>query len=276
MLKYVVLSDLHIVPDGQVSHGLDTAVRFQLAVEHVNEHHGDADFCILAGDLADHGSRDAYRRLQSILPALKLETHLTLGNHDDRNVFLEMFGHQLADENGRITKVIDVKDQRVIVLDTVEQGQDWGKIGPAQLNWLAARLSEAADRPVTIVLHHNICDYHVQTDFIRLMDNDPLVDVLKTHPDFRQVITGHVHMTTSGSYRGIPFSSCGGCHYAIAPTLESRSGDIGNLVPRLEGPGQYAVVLSDSHSTIVHFENFLDRHIPLAKDLFKWDPDEAS
>ena len=59
MLKFLVFSDLHLVDEGDTSHGLDTYSRFAKGVDWVNAHHADADFCVLAGDLADLGFKGA-------------------------------------------------------------------------------------------------------------------------------------------------------------------------------------------------------------------------
>lgn len=276
MLKLVVLADIHIVPEGDLSHGLDTAERLDQAVAFVNEHHGDADLVIFAGDLTDRGDAASYRRFKAGVSGLKMPVYLTLGNHDHRPTFLEEFGADLADETGNVNHVIDLKRQRIIVLDSSDPSERGaGVLEPAQINWLRARLEEAKDRPVTIVLHHNITKFHVQTDFIILKDGDALTDALSTHPDIRQVISGHVHMSTAGTTRGIPFTTFAGAHYSIEPTLESRSGPVpGGPVPRREGPGQLAVVLSDDTSTVVHMENFLDRHLKMAPLLFGWSSSE--
>lgn len=45
MLKFLVFSDLHLVDEGDTSHGLDTYSRFAKGVDWVNTHHADADFC---------------------------------------------------------------------------------------------------------------------------------------------------------------------------------------------------------------------------------------
>jgi Icc protein len=58
-LKFIVMSDLHLVPEGEASMTLDTGARLEAAVEAVNARYGDADFCVLAGDLADLGQADA-------------------------------------------------------------------------------------------------------------------------------------------------------------------------------------------------------------------------
>lgn len=273
MLKFIILSDLHIVPEGELSHGLDTTDRLEQSIHFVNANHGDADFVIFAGDLADHGEKAAYERFKTSLQSLNVPHYLTLGNHDQRPVFLEVFGDDFADETGNINHVIDHGGHRVIVLDSSDPSIGGaGKLEELQLDWLQDQLDDAKDLPVIIVLHHNITKLHVQTDFIILMDNEEFANVVTSHPDIRQVISGHVHMTTAGTYKGIPFCTLAGGHYSIEPVLESKSGSVtsANRVPRREGPGQLAVVIADKHSTVVHMENFLDRHLVLSDELFKW------
>ena len=106
-LKFVVMSDLHLMPEGEVSMTLDTAARLEAAVNAVNARYGDADFCVLAGDLADLGQAAAYERLKTIFGRLEIPVHVTLGNHDDRPTFLDVMGAEYAAETGNVDKVIE-------------------------------------------------------------------------------------------------------------------------------------------------------------------------
>lgn len=278
MLKFVVLADIHLVPKGKLSHGLDTYARLTQAVEYVNEVHGDADFVIFAGDLADHGEAAAYTRFKTAIAPLTPPVHLTLGNHDHRPTFLEQWQGLANAETGCLDHVIDAGGYRIIVLDTSDpEAGSAGRLTKAQLDWIKTRLAEVPDTPVVIVLHHNIAPFSVQTDCIILEDNAAFADVVLSHKDVRQVISGHVHMTTAGNYRGVPFCTFAGAHYSIEPMSTARSGEVPDTreryvspVPRREGPGQLAVVLCDADSVVVHMENFLDRHLVLAPDLFAW------
>lgn len=279
MLKFVVLADIHIVPESKLSHGLDTLDRLEQAVAYVNTVHADADFVIFAGDLADHGEPAAYERFKTAIAPLTPPVHLTLGNHDHRPTFLDVMGKDHAHPNtGCIDHVIDAGGHRVIVLDTSDpELRGAGRLEPSQIDWLKARLDEAPDTPVVIVLHHNITPFNVQTDYIILEDNAVFADAVLSHAHVRQVISGHVHMTTAGNYKGVPFCTFAGAHYNIEPMATARSGPVTeeyagyvSPVPRREGPGQLAVVLCNDDSVVVHMENFLDRHLTLAPDLFAW------
>ena len=266
MFKFLVVSDMHFMPSGQLSHAIDTARRFREAVTHINELHLDAEFCILAGDLADRGETEAYQRLAAELEGLKIPYHLTIGNHDDRNRFAEVFGNLANADTGKLDRVVDIHGQRIIILDSVEENEHHGRIAKSQLDWLDARLSEAREAPVIVVMHHNICKLMVSTDGIRLMNGDELAEALSTHKDVRAVVSGHVHLTSAGSYRGIPFTTLSGCHYNIMP----RRHDPDHRAPRVDGPGQYAVVWTGEDSTVVLTEDFFNRQVLMPPELFQY------
>lgn len=253
-LKFVVMSDLHLVPEGEFSMTLDTAARLETAVDAINARYADFDFVVLAGDLADLGQPDAYRRLQSIIGKLAVPVHITLGNHDDRPTFLEVFGSEFAAETGKVDKVIDAKGYRVILLDSSEPGRVDGVLQVEQIDWLRTRLAEAVNRPVIVVLHHNANALHIESDTIRILEPDAFIDALKTHPDVRQVIAGHVHLTSAATYRGIPFTTLAGGHYSVSFNVDQPSVPI----RRLTGPGQMAVVIGTEDRTTVLFEDFVD------------------
>lgn len=251
-LKFVVMSDLHVMPQGELSVTLDTGARLEQAVEAVIARYGDADFCVLAGDLADLGQPAAYQRLKSIIARLPIPVHITLGNHDHRPSFLSVFGNGFVAETGKVDKVIDIKGYRIVLLDSSEPGRVDGLLTEAQIAWLRARLGEAMDRPVIVILHHNANALHIESDNIRILDPHAFIAALKTHPDIRQVIAGHVHLTSTATWRGLPFTTLSGNHYSCTidqPHIPMR---------RLTGPGQMAFVIADAESTTVLFDDYID------------------
>jgi 3',5'-cyclic-AMP phosphodiesterase len=269
VLKFIVMSDLHIVPAGRLSNGIDTAGRLRRAIAHINAHHADAAFCAIAGDLVDDGDAPSYRRVAAIVADAVPPVRFTLGNHDHRHTFLDVFGTRHAASTGYLDAAIDAGGYRVILLDSLAPGTDAGHIDPVQIVWLEDRLAEVSRQPVIVVLHHAICPLGVPMDFIRLQDPEPLVAALARHGDVRQVITGHVHMPTAGTFHGIPFTTIAGNHYTMGAKL---TGPL-DTVPRYEGPGQIAVVLAGPDGVVVHHENFFDRHAREPVELHGGKPD---
>lgn len=253
-LKFVVMSDLHVMPEGELSMTLDTGARLERAVDAVIARHGDADFCVLAGDLADLGQPAAYQRLKTILDRLPIPVHITLGNHDDRAAFVEVFGSSCLAETGKVDKVVDIKGYRIIILDSSEPGRVDGVLDEDQIDWLHTRLVEAMDRPVIVILHHNANALHIRSDEIRILEPDAFIAALKTHPDIRQVIAGHVHVTSTATWRGLPFTTLAGGHYSVSFNVDQPAAPI----RRIEGPGQMAIVVGTPDRTTVLFDDFID------------------
>ncbi len=266
-MKFVVLSDLHLGLPGQAVNGLDPAARLITAVETINRDHANADFVAIAGDLADLGAPQAYVQLHTILSGLTVPYHITLGNHDDRANYLAVFGAEQNDAEGRVSKVIDLDGHRVILLDTTTEGSHGGALCAGRQGWLAAKLDEATDRPVIVVMHHHANVLSLPVDEIPLSDGVGFAQLLKRHPDVRMVISGHVHLTTSGVWHGVPMTTLAGSHYSVNAHVPGMAGS----QARLEGPAQMAVVLADADGVVVHFQDHLPRHIELASGLFDWN-----
>ena len=166
-----------------------------------------------------------------------------------------------ADETGCVNHVIDVKGYRVIVLDSSEPGRVDGVLEPVQIDWLTARLAEVPDRPVIVVLHHNANASHIAADKIKLIHDAPFLTALKTHPDIRQVIALHVHLTSTAVYHGIPFTTLAGGHYSVSFNVDAPD----QPFRALTGPGQMAVVIGLPHATTVLFEDFIDGNMEVAE-----------
>jgi Icc protein len=263
-VKFVVLSDLHLGPPGAAVNGLDPEARLHAAIDAINHDHANADFVLLAGDLADLGERAAYEVLHKALSRLIPPCHITLGNHDDPEAFLSVFGDDLMDPAARVSKVIDQGGYRVILLDTTTPGTHGGALCAGRKDWLAAKLDEAADRPVIVVMHHHANVLSLPVDEIPLADGVGFAQLLKRHPDMRMVISGHVHLTTSGVWHGLPMTTLAGSHYSVNAHLPGMAGD----QLRLEGPSQIAVVLAEADGVTVHFQDATPRHLTLAPGLF--------
>lgn len=264
LLKFIVLSDLHLGPPGVPINGLDTGARLAEAVATIIRDHADAGFVLLAGDLADRGEVAAYHQLRDLLTPLPMPVHITLGNHDDRTAFLSAFGADRDHPQGRVSQVIDAGGHRIILLDTTEPGLVGGRLCQQRLDWLAARLDEAQDRPVIVVQHHHANPLSLPVDEIILENAADYLAVLQRHPEIRQVIAGHVHLPSTAVWRGIPMTTLAGSHYSVTPHVPGVPG----AQRQLEGPAQMAVVLATSDGVTVHFQDHGERHLTMAPGLF--------
>lgn len=118
MEKLLVFTDLHI-KDGTII-GLDPITRFKAALTHALNNHADAQGIVLMGDLTHGGTNDEYELLQPILADVALPITYMMGNHDRRDVFLQVFPKATLDNGGFVQSSFDIGDWRVITLDTLD------------------------------------------------------------------------------------------------------------------------------------------------------------
>ena len=266
-MKFVILSDLHIVPPGHDSHGVDTAARARRAVAELAANHADAEFCVLLGDLADHGAPEAYALLKEILGPLPMKQHFLLGNHDHRANFMSAFPDAAHAGDGFVQSVLDTPLGRFIFLDSHEVGHVNGVLCETRLAWLAARLDEARGTPVYVFVHHPPFSIGNWMDDIGLK-SPGLAAALKAHGDVRHIFSGHTHRHNSGVWHGIPFANVGAVHYNTGLKL---GGIDDGITYRYPGLGYSSVVLLDDVQMVVHHNEFISPGEPFDPAMFPTD-----
>lgn len=273
LLKIVVMSDLHLMAAGRVKFDIDTAARFDAALQSAARLHADADLCVFAGDIADSAEPEAYALFEAMRKALPLPQRVMLGNHDDREVYLAGAVDPMVLDTGEVAGSVDLKGHRIVMLDTARAGVTEGFITDTCLDWCAAELAEAARQSlqVIVILHHEPIALQMPVDTYRLQEPEELRAVLDASgADIRMVMAGHCHVASAGSWGGYPIVTIPGNQHLVEPYLRGRTGQQACYV----GPAQYAVLVSDGVDTAVHFQRYTDDAAALPEDMFPWKRDQ--
>lgn len=256
MRKILILSDIHLRPDGQRIIGIDTFARAKAALAHAIAHHPDIDLLIILGDLAHSGRTEEYARLNSLIDGFPAPTIPMLGNHDNRENFRAEFPEAPETPDGHVQIARDLGRWRIITLDTLDgppyrNDRHAGHLCPARLTWLDTRLSEAPERPTLIFAHHPpMAVGFPGMDNIRLKNGKALMAVLARHSQVQHLCCGHVHRTISGSYAGLGFTVMKSTAHQMPMDLAGASTIISTA-----DPGAYGLALLNDHVTI-HSEEF--------------------
>ncbi len=258
-MKFIHLSDTHLLPPGQQTFDMDPAAYLDSCLESIREKHPDAELMVFGGDLTYNGQESAYRALARGLEGFPLKALFIPGNHDDRKLMAEILPGVGPDEAGFLHQVRQTRAGAFILLDTQSGPHDsrnhHGLLCPVRMEWLSARLEENRDRPVYLFMHHPpFASGLAFMDRTRLREPQKLAALLKPHSNIRHLFIGHLHRAVSGSWQDIPFSIPGATSFQLALDL----GEKPDLTISLEPPS-YAVVKLAEDSTIVHLEYFLDR-----------------
>lgn len=253
-MKIVLLSDPHLdATDGTVA-GLDPRRRLHTALLDIVGHNGDADLCIICGDLTEDGSVASYEQLAGMLRRFPIPVRLLMGNHDERSTFLSVFPETETDPHGFVQSVLDTPRGRLVFLDSLDTGRPGGRLCEHRLGWLEARLAEIPGQPVHIFLHHPPFAIGVSTlDSSRLNPTDAasLQALLKRHGNVRGIFAGHVHRAVFAEWGGLAAAALPSTNHQTALELGGARASLGTDRP------SYGIALLSAEETVLHIKSFV-------------------
>lgn len=201
------LTDPHISsPQALVYGRVDTAAYLRAAIDRLHALVPRPDLVLVTGDLVDNGTADEYLHLRRLLAELQIPVFLTIGNHDNREVFLEVFGDldYLQPATQFVNYAVDTSALRLLALDTYAAGKPYGELAPETLTWVQQELAEHPTRTTLIFMHHPPFESGIWwMDAIGLHGGAALERIVRSHPQVRRVVCGHVHRPIFTEWAGI-------------------------------------------------------------------------
>jgi len=187
----VQLTDTHLkaAPGGRLV-GLDTDDSLQAVVRLVNRERPRPDLLLGTGDLADSGAGDAYRRLISYFEQITAEHYWLPGNHDLREVMMDVAGPK------RLPGEIRIGAWQIVMLDSQIPGEVGGNLGMEELLRLEALLfaSQAEGLHTLLCLHHQPVPIGCAwLDEQMVADAGAFFDLVGRFAHVRAILWGHVH-----------------------------------------------------------------------------------
>lgn len=167
---------------------------------------------LINGDLAlrdgQSGDYELFAKLIAPLRDAGIPVHLTMGNHDERNVFYRVLaGEKPASPPvvARHVAVVQLPQVNLFLLDSLKQTMIApGDLGAEQLHWLGQALDAHRDKPALIVAHHNPRLGGDPKHFPGgLEDSEALWQILTTRPQVKAYIHGHIHHRDFFQHQGI-------------------------------------------------------------------------
>lgn len=193
---------------------------------------------VINGDLAlrdgQAGDYTSFAKLISPLREAGIPIHLTMGNHDDREVFYQVLAHEKPAQSAvaaRHVSVIKLAKANLFLLDSLKQTMIApGDLGAEQLAWLGKMLDAHADKPALIMAHHNP---RLGGDPIHfpggLEDSETLWQVLTARPHVKAYVHGHIHHLNYFGHQGIHILNTPATSYVADPKTSTTGWTMAKL-----------------------------------------------
>ncbi len=144
--SFIQVNDLHFDEDA-------CGPWFEKIVAAIKASAPQAEFCLIAGDLADDGKAEQYAGVRDTFKALGLPLYTTPGNHDhvtddDRTAYDQFYP-------GQTNQVFTHRGWQIIGLDSSDGTRyDKTQIHPATFDWLTTHLPQLDRGKPTLIFTH--------------------------------------------------------------------------------------------------------------------------
>lgn len=252
-MKLVWMSDLHFLAGDRVVAGHDPRVRLDAAVDHIRRHHGDAQLCVISGDLVNEGNAADYRALKQRLARLGIEYALMTGNHDDRAEMAKVFKRPDGAMPDHWQYFRHADGGLYVFLDTLKAGSAAGEFCPERMAWLDKLLIENPNIPVFLFMHHPPMPLGLPTqDEIMLEQGAAFLALISRHENVKHLFMGHVHRPVTGVIDGLPYASMRSVLYQAPPPRPDWGWD--DFAPAQEAPAIGIVQIRGANVNVQYTE----------------------
>ena len=257
-MKIIQITDTHLLGADRANvYGLNAAYRLKRAIKSVNTYHSDAAFIALTGDLADVASEAAYALLKRILKKSKIPVYPIVGNHDDRTQFSKFFDY--LNEDGFVQYTEELEGKVFLFLDTLVEGERYGKLCRKRLKWLEEMLEKHQKSPLYLFMHH-----HPVASGLYEMDHDAdfrsakaFWKLLDRYDNVKHITFGHLHRIMQVSRKSLSMHSTRSTTFQVSYQPDEKLEYLTNK----EKPTYAVIEIMNEDILRIHHHEYLDEKL---------------
>jgi Icc protein len=233
-----ILNDTHIGGkqklDSPIPSNLRTTVDYLLRLEK------QPAAVLINGDLAlRDGQPEDYQFFAKLIQPLRdsgMSIHLTMGNHDNRDVFYKVLADQRQAPSAVVSRhigVVETKHATFMLLDSLKTTMiSEGDLGDDQLKWLTKELDAHASKPVIVVAHHNPRLGGDPKHFPGgLIDSQPLWKLFGPRKQVKAYVHGHIHHWSLAKHEDVHIANTPAVSSVANPALSTTGWTMARLRP---------------------------------------------
>ncbi len=223
---WALLSDTHVAADrSAILRDVNMTEHLEAAVKGVCTIASRPAGVFINGDCAVlKGLAEDYATFSSLIAPLReagLPLHLTLGNHDDRDVFRTALKDAVPAAPPLASKHVSIVEgarANWFLLDSLDEvNKTPGKLGDEQCAWLAKALDANSAKPALVMVHHNPVT-SAPGKVPGLSDTEQLLAILLPRRHVKALFFGHTHTWRFAEQDGLHLVNLPAVAYPFAAT----------------------------------------------------------
>ena len=223
MQKHYILqiSDTHLFGDkNRKINGSNSYHNLKNVIHHVVSLEKTPDLIIVSGDLSQDCTFESYQHLANLLNRCGIKYYFCPGNHDDVDIINKVF-----DMNWKKDKVdysFDLNGWSINVIDTSVYPDVGGELSDEQLKNLEKSLNQNKSKPTIVFMHHHPISINSKwLDNYILKNPEKFINIVKSNPQVKAVLFGHIHQVFEKSIDGTFYGSAPASCYQVVPKTET-------------------------------------------------------
>ena len=177
------------------------------------------DLIVLSGDLSQDCTFESYQHIANLLNRTGIKYYFFPGNHDDVDVINKVF--DLHWEKDNVDYDFNFNDWYMNVIDTSVYPEVSGELSDEQLKNLEQSLKQNKNKPTIVFMHHHpLLVKSKWLDEYILKDSEKFNYVIKSNPQVKAVLFGHIHQVFEKTIDGVFYGSAPASSYQVLPKTE--------------------------------------------------------
>ncbi len=219
--KYIVqISDTHLFGDkNREINGSNSYQNLKNVLNQIISLEVKPDLIVVSGDLSQDCTFESYQHLANLLNKSGIKYHFFPGNHDDVDVINKVFDMNWTKD--KVDYSFNINDWYVNVIDTSVYPEVRGELSDEQLKNLEKNLKQNESKSTIIFMHHHpMLLNSAWLDKYILKDAEKFINLVKSNPQVKAVLFGHIHQVFERNINGTFYGSAPASCYQVLPKTE--------------------------------------------------------
>lgn len=220
-MPYIVqISDTHLFGDkNRKINGSNSYENLKKVINSILFLQEKPEIVVVTGDISQDCTFESYQHMANLLNSCKVEYCILPGNHDNVDILNKVFEYELIKD--KADYFLEFKKWLFYIIDTSHYPDDGGELSKDQIVSFENILHQNKNMPTLVFMHHHpVLVNSSWIDKMILKDANEFNKIIKTNPQIKAVLFGHIHQVFEKNVDGTFYGSAPATCYQVVPNTK--------------------------------------------------------